>query len=110
MRSGQQSNFAILDPSSGQFLGITDGRRIAQALARGQKYADISEIMQQAQSVPTVTLNATLDEVQEKLEKTSNRVAAVYDGLNFRGLISIEDIYQVFQYLSRNGSVQQRMA
>jgi CBS domain-containing protein len=104
MSYNQQSNFAVLDPVDGQLLGIMSGRRVARALAQGGRYQGITEIMQHARSIPKVSLNAPLDEVQAKLDETSNRVAAVYDGLNFRGLISAEDIYRVFQFLSRRGN------
>lgn len=104
MSNGHQSNYALLDPANGQLLGVTNGRRVARALAEGQRYRDIAEVMHHARNIPVVSLNATLDEVQAKLEATSHRVAAVYDGLNFRGLVSSEDIYRVFQFLSRRGS------
>ena len=107
MRSGQQANFAVLDPNNGQLLGVTSGQRVARALARGDKYQGITEIMEHARHVPVVAFNAPLDEVQAQLDATSKRVAAVYDGLNFRGLISLEDIYRTFQFLSRSGRVAQ---
>ena len=110
MGQSHQANFAVLDPIDGQLLGVTSGHRVARALAQGDRYADVTAIMQQAQSIPRVGLNATLDEVQTKLEETSNRVAAVYDGLNFRGLVSSEDIYRVFQFLSRRGSLPPQLA
>jgi Zn-dependent protease len=110
IRSGQQSNFAILDPLNGNLLGVTSGQRVAHALAQGQRYQGITEIMQHAASIPIVAFTAPLDEVQAKLEATSTRVAAVYDGLNFRGLVSLEDIYQVFQFLTRHGTVPQSVA
>jgi Zn-dependent protease len=110
MRSGQQANFAILDPSNGEFLGVTSGQRVARALARGERYLGITEIMQHARNIPVVSLNAPLDEVQEKLSATSQRIAAVYDGLHFQGLISLEDIYQALQFLSRTRATPQQLA
>lgn len=107
MGNDYQANYALLDPISGQLLGVTNGRRVARALAEGQRYRGITEIMQHARGIPIVSLHASLDEVQTKLETTSNRVAAVYDGLNFRGLISSEDIHRVFQFLARHGSAFQ---
>jgi len=103
MSNGYQANFAVLDPVNGQLLGVTNGGRIARALAHGERYRGVTEIMQHARHIPVVGLTATLDEVQTKLEENSNRVAAVYDGLNFRGLVSVEDIQRVFQFLTRQG-------
>lgn len=110
MRSGQQANFAVLDPVNGQLLGVTSGQRVARALAQGERYRGITEIMDHAGHIPVVAFNAPLDEVQAKLDATSKRVAAVYDGLNFRGLISLEDIYRTFQFLSRTGTAPQPLA
>jgi Zn-dependent protease len=105
--SSYQSNFAILEPASGQLLGVATSGKVAQAMAHGQWHHRITEIMQHVQNVPIVTLNTQLDEVQEKLVRTSSRVAAVYDGSNFRGLISLEDIHRVFQFLPRSGFTPQ---
>jgi Zn-dependent protease len=105
--SSYQSNFAILDPASGQLLGVTTSGNVAQAMARGQWHRRITEIMQHVRNVPIVALNTRLDEVQEKLIQTSSRVAAVYDDLNFRGLISLEDIRRVFRFLPHSGFTPQ---
>ena len=108
--SSYQSNFAILDPASGQLLGVTTSGNVAQAMARGQWHHRITGIMQHVRNVPLVALNTQLDEVQEKLIQTSSRVAAVYDGLNFRGLISLEDIQRIFQFLPRSGFTPQSVS
>jgi hypothetical protein len=42
------------------------------------------------------------------LAEASSRVAAVYDGPFFQGLISLEDVRRVFQFVSRGGSVAGR--
>jgi hypothetical protein len=78
-------------------------------MEQGRWRSRIAEIMEQARTVPTIALTASLDEVQDKLAQTSSRVAAVYDGLHFRGLISVEDIYRVFEFLSRSGSSGRRI-
>ena len=74
-----------------------------QALQQGQWYRRVSEIMEQARHIPRVAATAPLDEVQDKLSQTSSRVAAVYDGLHFKGLISLDDIYRTFRLLSQEG-------
>lgn len=110
MLTSRQPDFAVLDPQTGQLLGVTTGRSVAEAMEQGHWRKHISDIMQQAGHVPVINLNATLDEAQDKLAANSNRVAAVYEGLHFRGLISMDDIYRVFNFLSRSGLNQRRVS
>jgi len=109
MMSSRQSDFPVLDPISGQLLGVATSHNVARAMEQGRWRSGVVDIMQQARNVPTIALNASLDELQEKLVRTSSRVAAVYDGLYFRGLISLEDVYRVFQFLSQSGSSRRRI-
>jgi len=102
--SKYQSNFAVLDPLSGRLLGFINSGHIAQAMAQGEWYRRVAEVMQHVGNVPVVGFNAGLDEVQEKLAQTSHRVAAVYEGLHFRGLISLDDIARIFRFLPRRQS------
>jgi Zn-dependent protease/CBS domain-containing protein len=104
VNNNYQTNFAVLDPLSGQLVGFTSSGHIAQVMAQGEWYRRVAEIMQQGRNVPVVGFNAGLDEVQEKLAQTSQRVAAVYDGLSFRGLISLEDITRLFRFLPHRES------
>ena len=53
-----------------------------------------------------VTPNTPLSEVNDQLAEASSRVAAVYDGPFFQGLISTDDVRRVFQFLSRGGSAR----
>ncbi len=99
-----QSNFAVLDPVNGQLLGFITTHHISQAMAEGRWYRRVAEVMQRVGNMPVVAFNAGLDEVQEKLARTSYRVAAVYDGLNFRGLVGLEDIYRIFRFMPRRES------
>jgi Zn-dependent protease/CBS domain-containing protein len=104
MMTSRQPDFPVLDPISGQLLGVASHRSVAQAMEQGRWRSRIADIMQQARTIPTLTVTATLDEVQDKLTQTSSRVAAVYDGMNFRGLVSLDDVSRVFQFLSRSSS------
>ena len=108
MMSNHQPNFPVLDPISGEFLGVATSSRISHAMQQGRWHSRVTEIMHHAKNIPTIALNAPLDEVQEKLAQTSSRVAAVYDGLHFRGLLSTDDIYRTFQFLSRGGVLPSR--
>lgn len=110
MMTSRQPDFAVLDPDTGQLLGVATSHNVIEAMQQGRWRSRIGDIMQQARHVPVIALNATLDEVQEKLGQTSSRVAAVYDGLYFRGLISLDDVYRAFQFLSRSGMTRRRMS
>jgi CBS domain-containing protein len=103
MFTNRQDDFVVLDPASGQFLGVATNGNIMQAMQQGQWYRRVSEIMQHARHIPTVAISTTLDEVQDKLAESSSRVVAVYDGLHFRGLITMEDIYRTVRLLSQPG-------
>jgi len=98
---GNQPDFAVVDPFSRQLLGIVSSSDVTQAVERNQWYSPMSDIMRPAGDVPRVTPNTSLLELQDKLERGSSRVAAVYDGPFFQGLISLEDIRHVFQFLAR---------
>jgi Zn-dependent protease/CBS domain-containing protein len=102
--NGSRSNFAVLDPYSHKLLGVASSGDMIQAMERGQWHESIAEIMQPVHRVPSVYLNTTLAEVQDKLAEASSRIAAVYDGPLFRGLISLEDVQRAFQFLSHTGS------
>lgn len=109
MMTSRQPDFPVLDPLTGQLLGVASHQTVTQAMQQGRWRSRIAEIMQQGRTIPTIALSASLDEVQDKLAQTSSRVAAVYDGLNFRGLISLEDVYRVFRFLHRSGNTGPRI-
>jgi Zn-dependent protease len=101
-----QPDFAVLDPDSHQFLGVVHRGDVTRAVEHNQWYRRLTEMMQPARLVPAVTLNTPLSEVDEKLAQASSRVAAVYDGPFFRGLISREDVYRALRFLARGAAAQ----
>jgi Zn-dependent protease len=107
---GDRPDLAVLDPYNRQLLGVVSRSDVARAVERDQWYTPLTEIMQPAEIVPRVTPNTTLAEVQDKLAQASSRVAAVYEGPLFQGLISLEDIRRAFYFLSRRGFASQRPA
>ena len=88
---GNQPDFAVVDPFGRQLLGIVSSDDVTQAVERNQWYTPMSDIMRPAGDIPRVTPNTSLSELQDKLEHGSSRVAAVYDGPFFQGLISLDD-------------------
>ena len=106
--AGGEPEFAVVDPCSRQLQGIVGSSDVAQAVERNQWASPLSDIMRPAGEVPTVTSNTPLLEVQDKLAQGSSRVAAVYDGPFFQGLISTDDVRRVFRFISRGGSLTER--
>ncbi len=108
MLRSPQPNFAVLDPISGQFLGVATSRGVSQAMQSGQWHTRITEIMHHAGNIPKIALTSSLDEAQDKLSGASSQVLAVYDGLHFKGLLTTGDIYRTFQFLSQGRRPVQR--
>ena len=108
MLSNPQPNYAVLDPQNGELLGVATNRTVAQAMQEGNWSIRITEIMSHARNIPRVSLHDPLLEAQDKLTTASAQVVAVYDGLNFKGLISATDIHRVFQFLSQGGYMQRQ--
>jgi CBS domain-containing protein len=102
---GHRSDFAVVDPFSRQLLGVVSSSDVARAVDRKQWSSPLSDVMRPAERLPRVTPNTPLSEVQDQMAEASSRVAAVYDGPFFQGLISTDDVRRVFQFLSRGGSV-----
>jgi len=99
MQSGQP-NFAILDPDSHQLLGVTTSDDVSAAMAKGQWYWRVADIMRHNHQIPKINFQATLDEAQEELGQASSRIGAVYDDWQFRGLIDLADITRAFRLLA----------
>jgi Zn-dependent protease len=110
MLTNPQPNFAVLDPYNGEFLGVATSRSVAQAMQRGEWHHYITEVMHHARNIPKIALNAPLAEVHDLLAGASHQVVAVYDGLHFRGLLTLQDISRVFYFLSRSGGSTYRYA
>jgi len=100
---GDRPDFAVVDPYSRQLLGIVSSKDVTEAVERNQWQSPMSDIMRPAGDVPRVTPNTSLLELQDKLEGGSSHVAAVYDGPFFKGLISLDDVRRVFQFLAQGG-------
>ncbi len=107
--STRQDDFVVMNPVNGELMGVLPSGALKQALQQGQWDRRVSEIMQPARHIPTVASTDPLDEVQDRLSQTSSRVAAVYDGLHFRGLISLDDIYRTFRLLSQQAGSGRRV-
>lgn len=93
-----QPDFAVLFGK--KLLGIVTREDVMQALATQPYDLYVSEVMRR--EVVKLDANLTLDEARNQMSEQGVRVAAVYDGENFLGLISMEDIQEAFSVLMFN--------
>lgn len=109
MLTNPQPHFAVLDPLSGEFLGVATGQNVSAAMQQGLWHRRITDIMHHAHNIPRIALNTSLMEAQDKLAATSSQVVAVYDDLHFKGVITANDIYRIFRLMSQSGPAGQRV-
>lgn len=93
-----QPDFAVLFGK--KLLGIVTRDDVMQALASQPYDLYVSEVMRR--EVVKLDANLTLDDARDQMSEQGVRVAAVYDGENFLGLISMEDIQEAFSVLMFN--------
>jgi Zn-dependent protease/predicted transcriptional regulator len=102
-----QPDFAVVFGK--RLLGIVTRDDVMRALATYPNDVYVSEIMNRDFFKLDADLN--LDEVREQLGQNNVRVAAVYQGEEFLGLISAEDIQEAFSVLIFNQRhLQQKVA
>jgi predicted transcriptional regulator len=87
-----QPDFAVLQGRNP--IGIVTRNDVLAALAThtGDKF--VTEIMQR--DFLKVEASKSLDEVRRAMGENDSRIAAVYGGANYLGLISLEDIAEAF--------------
>jgi Zn-dependent protease/predicted transcriptional regulator len=90
-----QPDFAVLHGR--QLLGVVTREDVLQYLANNRYDKYVTEILRE--DVPRVDFRATLEEVRDAMAAKSSRVAAVYDGDIFLGLVSAEDIAEAYAIL-----------
>jgi Zn-dependent protease/predicted transcriptional regulator len=92
MLTSYQSDFAVLQGSN--IIGVLPRDLVLQTLAlqAGDRY--VTEIMQR--DFLRVDANKSLDEVQQAMSEAGARLAAVFDGPQYLGLISADDIREAF--------------
>jgi Zn-dependent protease/CBS domain-containing protein len=98
-----QPDFAVLQGSN--LLGIVTRNDVLRALASSSTDLYVTEIMQR--DVLKVDASLTLQEVTEKMQAQNARVAAVYNGTSYLGLIGLEDISEAFTILAFQQRQQQ---
>jgi Zn-dependent protease/predicted transcriptional regulator len=87
-----QPDFAVI--YGGQPIGIVTRNDVMKALAEGQGDYYINGIMQR--DIVRVDQGASLDAVRNVMAERNVRVVAVYDGEQYLGLVSLEDIGEAY--------------
>ncbi len=91
-----QTDYPVLD-LSGRFVGVLTRARLIYALKEIGPDARIVDVMVKADEVPICTPGQDLSEVWEVMVGGGGRVVAVKEGPKFLGLLTIDDITEVFQ-------------
>ncbi|MEZ4868922.1 MAG: site-2 protease family protein [Caldilineaceae bacterium] len=94
--SSYQTDYPVLD-LAGRFVGVLTRARLIYALKEIGPEARIVEVMLRAEDLPTCTPQQDLSVVWETMMHSGNRVVAIKDGNSFLGLITLDDITEVFQ-------------
>lgn len=93
-----QTDYPVLDLSS-QFVGVLTRARLISALKTAGPDARIVDVMLPADRIPVCTSKDDLSQVWETITSMGVRAIAVKDQGDFKGLITIDDITEVFQVL-----------
>ncbi|MDZ4719051.1 MAG: CBS domain-containing protein, partial [Roseiflexaceae bacterium] len=89
-------DFAVVQGS--KLLGIVTRDDVLQALASDPRDLFVTGVMRR--EFLRVAPSLTLDEVREQMAEQKARVAAVYDGEAYLGLVSAEDIAEALAVLA----------
>lgn len=93
-----QTDYAVLD-LSGNFIGVLTRPRLVAALKSQGPDARVVDVMLRAEEIPVVTPATTLDQVWEKMATSASRVVAVKQQTQFLGIITLDDVGEVFNVL-----------
>ncbi len=91
-----QTDYPVMD-LGGAFVGVLTRARLIYALHTNGREARIVDVMIPAAEVPICSPRDNLSTVWEKMAETGSRDVAIKEGNNFLGLITIDDINEVFQ-------------
>mgnify|MGYP000150339360 CR=1 FL=1 len=97
-----QPDFAVL--GGRELLGVVTREDVLRYLESGGPDTWVQVIMRP--DVVRVQAHSTLDEVRQALSEAEQRIAAVYDGPVYLGLVSLDDIHEAFVILDYLGREQ----
>jgi len=102
-----QPDFAVMQGSN--IIGVVTRSDVLRTLASDGADRYVTEIMQR--EFLRVEAHRSLDEVREQLMENGGRLAAVFDGARYLGLISLDDISEAFtvlMFVRRQKELRQR--
>jgi stage IV sporulation protein FB len=94
--STYQTDYPVLD-LAGRFAGVLTRQRLIYALRELGPDTRIVDVMIPASEIPECSPNMDLAAVWEMMSLRGSRVVAVRDGMQFLGIITNDDIGEVFQ-------------
>ncbi len=97
--SSYQTDFPVRD-LSGRFVGVLTRPRLVSALRETGPEARVVDVMQPAADIPLCTPETDLATVWEQMGQSGSRVIAVADQGQVLGIITADDISEVFQVMS----------
>jgi Zn-dependent protease/CBS domain-containing protein len=93
--SSYQPDFAVMNGHD--ILGVVTREDVIRSLAQHAGDVPVTQLMRPA--AVRAQAEQTLDEVRQAMSNNQTRVAAVYDGDRYLGLVSAEDIAEAFALL-----------
>ena len=97
--SSYQTDFPVRD-LSGRFVGVLTRPRLVSALREIGPEARVVDVMQPAADIPVCNQETDLATVWEQMGQSGSRVIAVADHGQVLGIITADDISEVFQVMS----------
>lgn len=94
-----QTDFPVRD-LAGKFVGVLTRPLLVNALREQGPEARITDVMQPASAVPKCTPDTDLATVWEMMSQSGSRVVAVAEQGEVLGIITSDDISEVFQVMS----------
>lgn len=91
-----QTDYPIMD-LSGKFVGVLTRARLIRALKEVGPEARVVDVMLKAEEVPICGPTQDLSVVWETMVTKGSRVVAIKRGNQFLGLLTLDDISEVFQ-------------
>ncbi|PIO47004.1 MAG: peptidase M50 [[Chlorobium] sp. 445] len=104
--SSYQPDFAVMQGS--EIIGIVTRRDVFNALSSDTRDMYVTEIMRR--NFLTVQADASLDEVYALMSEHGERIVAVFNGSDYLGLVSLEDLNEAFAVLAFLDKQQQLKA
>lgn len=96
--SSYQTDYPVFDLSN-RFVGVLTRAQLIYGLKEIGSEARIVDVMLPAERVPVCSPQTTLDTVFEKMMEVGSRVAAIKENQAFLGLITVDDITELFQVI-----------